>query len=104
MSKNVQMLVPDGFEVHETHNVVDHKMVEIYPFKFAAKKRAAALDDERFIQTYRYDVEKIEDRKMYAIVFEKRYGRKPGFFERWFARWAVVPYHNVLRRKEEPDG
>lgn len=100
----VKVLVPEGYESIPTMDVVDNRLVEIYPFKLAAKTRAENLNDERFVETIRWEVEKIGNRKAYARVFEVKHGRKPRLFERFFARWAVVPYQNVLKKKGEVYG
>jgi hypothetical protein len=100
----VEVIVPDGYEVVKTLDVVDNHMVEIYPFKLAAKTRCQHLNDERFVATYRWEFERINNRKAYERVIKEVRGKRPGFFERMFARWAVVPYQNILKKKEAADG
>lgn len=82
-------LVPDGYEVVETDKVVDsdRSYVHLHVIKRAAKIHAADLNDGRVGPLLRWVVEPT------TKAIKKKWGR--------WARWAVVPYQNVLREKGE---
>lgn len=86
-----EVLVPDGYEVVETDNVVDSDSVSvmIHLFKKVAQRHADQLNEDRLGPLLRWVVEPITDdiRAQFEI--------HP------MARWVVVPYQNVLRRVDE---
>lgn len=86
-----EVLVPDGYEVVETDNVVDSDSVSVmmHILQSTAQRHADQLNEDRLGPLLRWVVQPITDdiRKQFEISR--------------LARWAVVPYQNVLRRIDE---
>lgn len=74
--------IPEGHHIELTRQVVKEGVVELYPFKFAAAKRAAELNRDRTFPSYRWEYERVNKlaRKLWHPL----------------ARWAVVPYQNII--------
>jgi hypothetical protein len=74
------LLVPDGYQVVETENIVPGSLARFYPQYWIAVVRRDAYNETVRMPSYRYVVE-----------------RGPGQF---FRRWMVVTKQNVLRKVE----
>lgn len=81
-----ELLVPEGFRLVETSQIVKDGTIEFYTFKWIANRRCRQLNDTREWPTYRFEVE--------AVSKEVR--QELG----WFNRWAVTPYQNRLEAIE----
>jgi hypothetical protein len=81
-----ELLVPDGFQVVETSQIVKDGTVEFYTFKWIAMRRCQQLNDARTWPTYRYEIETVS----------KEVRQELG----WLNRWSVTPYQNHLQKIE----
>ena len=83
-----EVLVPDGYEIVETDKIVDsdRNHVHLHVFRKAAEVHASDLNDGRVAPSLRWVVEPT------TKAMKKKWGR--------WARWAVVPYQNVLQLKK----
>lgn len=80
-----EVLVPEGYEVIETNEVVksDEARVHIHLFENTAKKHAALLNAQRIGPMFRWVAERTSEELRKTTP--------------WHAgRWAVVPYQNRL--------
>jgi len=84
-----EVLIPEGYEVVETQEVVESEGVFAYShfFKSTAHSHADHLNAQRIGPLYRYEV--VRPTK-----------RTRNLLGGWWHRWMVVPYQNVLRKKE----
>lgn len=89
-----EVIVPDGYQVVETDEVVksDEAMVYTHVHKTVADRHAKELNDDRLGPLLRWKVKPV------SKEMREHFGWS------WFAKWAVVPYQNVLRKVVEEDG
>lgn len=78
----MHLRIPEGHHIEQTSKVVKEGVVELYPFKLTAAKRAAELNRDRMFPSYRWEYERVS--KKARRIFHP------------LARWAVVPYQNII--------
>lgn len=83
-----EVVIPDGYEVHETMKVVDSDEACAFThfFHATALSHADHLNNQRVGPLMRWEVERI------PAGIKRRLGP--------LERWIVVPYQNVLRKIE----
>ena len=93
--KPIKLTIPEGYHVEETRDVVGGDIVTFHFFKFRADRVAEEVNKHAVAAMgehpmYRFEVDEVT--KAFRKEAKKRH---PGQITA-LARWAVVPYQNVL--------